>query len=329
MAKRANPAFVGTFVIGALALAIAAVALLGSGTLFRTTHKFVCFFDGNVNGLRVGAAVKFKGVEIGEVRQILLSLNAGTGPVTLGNSSVIKIPVIIELDEGRILKRGATYINVGNPAGMKLAISRGLRAQLSLESLLTGLLYVDLDMHPNSPERFSTTQNPNQTYTEIPTLPTAFEQAQSVATKLMNQLDKVQLDQLVTTATQALAALRDLAASQDLKDSIVSLKETGQNLDKTSDSIRTLTAHLDRQIGPMTASIRVTAQNADATFKQTQATLARLDETLQPDAPLLYQANHTLVDLGEAARAIRHLAEYLERNPDAILRGRAYKKGAQ
>ncbi len=329
MAKRANPAFVGTFVIGALALAVAAVALLGSGTLFRTTHKFVCFFDGNVNGLRVGAAVKFKGVEIGEVRQILLSLNAGTGPVTLGNSSVIKIPVIIELDEGRILKRGATYINVGNPAGMKLAISRGLRAQLSLESLLTGLLYVDLDMHPNSPERFSTAQNPNQTYTEIPTLPTAFEQAQSVATKLMNQLDKVQLDQLVTTATQALAALRDLAASQDLKDSIVSLKETGQNLDKTSDSIRVLTAHLDRQIGPMTASIQLTAKNADATFKQTQDTLGRLDETLRPDAPLLYQANHTLIDLGEAARAIRHLAEYLERNPDAIVRGRSYKKGVQ
>ena len=80
MAKRANPAFVGAFVIGAIALAIAAVALLGSGSLFRNTHQFVCFFDGNVNGLRVGALVKFKGVEIGEVRQILLSLNAATGP---------------------------------------------------------------------------------------------------------------------------------------------------------------------------------------------------------------------------------------------------------
>src|SRR5271157_688368 len=112
MAKRANPAFIGTFVIGAIALAVAAVALLGSHTLFRQTHQFVCFFDGNVNGLRVGAAVKFKGVEIGEVRQILLSLNAASGPVNLGNSSVIKIPVIIELNEGRILRRGATYINV-------------------------------------------------------------------------------------------------------------------------------------------------------------------------------------------------------------------------
>jgi paraquat-inducible protein B len=324
MAKRANPAFVGAFVIGAIALAIAAVALLGSGSLFRTAHEFVCFFDGSVNGLRVGAAVKFKGVEIGEVRQILLSLNAATGPANPGNSSVIKIPVLIELDEGRILKRGAQYINVVNPAGMKLAITRGLRAQLATESLLTGLLYIDLDMHPGSPARFATDQN--SPYTEIPTLPTAFEQAQSVALKLMNQLDKVQVDKLVTTATQALAAVRDLAASQDLKESIASLKETGQSLNKTSESIRSLTVHLDREIGPLGASLQTTVRNADATFKKTQVTLDRIDDTVGPEAPLLYQANRTLVDLSESARAIRQLAEYLERNPDAIVRGRSYKK---
>lgn len=328
MTKRANPAFVGAFVIGAIALGVAAIALLGSGNLFRQSHQFVCFFDGNVNGLRVGAAVKFKGVEIGEVRQILLSLNAGPGPVNLGTSSDIKIPVVIELDQGRILKRGATYINVGNPAGMKLAISRGLRAQLATESLLTGLLYVDLDMHPGSPERLVTDQSTG-TYTEIPTLPTALEQAQSVAMKLMDQLDKVHLDQLVVTATEALAAVRDLAASANLKESLASLRETGQSLDRTSESIRTLTVHLDREIGPMSANLQTTAQNADAALKKTQVTLAHLDDTLRPDAPLLYQANHTMVDLSEAARAIRQLAEYLERNPDALVRGRSYQKGGE
>jgi paraquat-inducible protein B len=324
MAKRANPASVGVFVIGAIALAVLGVALLGSGKLFRQTHEFVCFFDGNVNGLGVGAAVKFKGVAIGEVKQILLSLNA-SGPATVGNTSVVKIPVVIELDEGRILKRGATYINVGNPAGMRLAISRGLRAQLATESLLTGLLYIDLDMHPGSPAHYATDQN---SYTEIPTLPNPFEQAQSVALKLLDQLDKVHLDQLVVTATQTMAAFRDLADSSDLKAAIVSMRETGQSLNKTSETIRTLTLHLDNQIGPMGDSVRVTARDADATLKQTQATIARLDNTLRPDAPLLYQANHTLVDISEASRAIRQLAEYLERNPDSLIRGRSFK-GAQ
>ena len=327
MAKRGSPAFVGTFVIGAIALGVAAVALLGSGHLFRQSHQFVCFFDGNVNGLRVGAAVKFKGVQIGEVRKILLSLNSASGPIDLA-SSEIKIPVVIELDQGQILKRGVAYINVGNPAGMKLAISRGLRAQLAMESLLTGLLYVDLDMHPGTRARFVTDQR-SSTYPEIPTLPTAFEQAQSVALKMIGQLDKVQIDRLVLTATEALAAVRDLAESQDLKDSLVALKETGQSLQRTSESVRTLTANLDREIGPLSASARTTAKNADATFKQTQVTLAHLDETLRPDAPLLYQANHTMVDLSEAARAVRQLAEYLERNPDAVVRGRSYKKESE
>ena len=76
-------------------------------------------------------------------------------------------------------------------------------------------------------------------------------------------------------------------------------------------------------------SVQVTARDADATLKKTQATLNRLDEALRPDAPLLYQANRTLVELSEAARAMRQLAEYLERNPDAIVRGRSYQKGGE
>jgi len=327
MAKRADPKTVGLFVLGAIALGVIALAVLGSGKLFRKTHQFVCFFDGSVNGLRIGAAVKFKGVEIGEVKNILLSLNVSGGTAAVANANVVKIPVVIELDEGRILKRGATYINIGNPAGMKLAISRGLRAQLATESLLTGLLYVDLDMHPGSPARFA--MEPNSTYAEIPTLPTAFEQAQSAAIKLINQLENAHIDELAITATQTLAAVRDLADSKDLKTAIVALKETGQSLDKTSESIRGLTQHLDREIGPMGERVQATARTADATMKKTQATLDRLDDTLRPDAPLLYQANHTLADMSEAARAIRRLAEYLERNPDAVVRGRAYNKGGE
>jgi paraquat-inducible protein B len=327
MAKRANPASVGAFVIGAVILAVAAIALIGSGNLFRQTHEFVCFFDGNVNGLRIGAAVKFKGGEIGEVKQVLLSLNATSGPETVGNTNVIKIPVIIQLDEGRILKRGATNINVGNPAGMRLAISRGLRAQLATESLLTGLLYIDLDMHPGSPAHFVTDQN--ATYMEIPTLPNPFEQAQSVALKLIDQLDKVRLDQLVVTATQTMAAFRDLADSSDLKAAIISMRETGQSLDETSQTLHKMTLDLDRQIGPLSASVQQTAHSADDTLKKTQAMIGRLDNTLRPDAPLIYQANHTLVDVSEAARSIRQLADYLDRNPDAIVRGRSISKDTQ
>jgi paraquat-inducible protein B len=325
MARRASPKVVGSFVLGAIALAVVAAAVLGTGRLFRATNQFICFFDGSVNGLRIGAAVKFKGVEIGYVRKILLSFNMGPGSTTVTNS--IKIPVVIELDEGRMLKRGAAYINLGDPEGMKVAIEHGLRAQLATESLVTGLLYIDLDMHPGTPARF--VLRGNSTYPEIPTLPTAFEQAQSTASRLISQLDKVQLDLLVRTATQALAAMRDLAASPDLKAAVISLRQTSTSLNRTADSLRALSDHLDREVDPLTRNVQNTTRDADRALQKAQATLDEINHAFAPEAPLLYEANRTLIDVDDAARSLRQLTDYINRNPGALVRGRSYQKGAQ
>src|SRR2546423_10138403 len=101
MRKRPNPKVVGAFVLGAVALATAAVAVLGSGRLFRKTIPFILVFRGNVNGLRVGAPVKIKGVNIGSVTDIELQLNLGMQSVAYGTGG-IRIPVLIEIDENRV-----------------------------------------------------------------------------------------------------------------------------------------------------------------------------------------------------------------------------------
>jgi paraquat-inducible protein B len=67
MPKRFSSTAIGLFVMSSLALAVAALTVLGSGRLFKQSHKFICFFQGSVNGLKVGAAVKVRGVEIGSV----------------------------------------------------------------------------------------------------------------------------------------------------------------------------------------------------------------------------------------------------------------------
>lgn len=327
MAKRTNPRKVGAFVLGALAIAVLATAVLGSGRLFRTTHQYVCFFSGSVNGLRTGASVKFKGVRIGEVKSIRLSLNVGRGAAQIEQSSVIKIPVIIEIDEDRMTTSGLTNINLSDPAGMQQAIDRGLRAQLAIDSLLTGLLYIDLDMHPGTPARRAMPFNSR--YQEIPTLPTAFQQAQNAATRLISQIDKIQLDQLVATATETLAAVRDLANSQQLRGAIASLKETGESLNRAANEIQSLSANVNQQIAPMSQSIQTAARNTDATLRTTQATLDRVNDTLAPNGPLIYQANQTLIQLSAASRSVRRLADYLDRNPDALMRGRSYKKAGK
>ena len=133
MNKKISPTMIGAFVLGALALIVVAVVALGSGRFFRQTREFVLYFDSSVNGLRVGAPVKFKGVEIGAVKDIRLQLEKG--------AQVNKIPVIIEIDLEKLTSRGATSeVARDLPTFHKAIVEMGLRGQLLMESLVTGLL---------------------------------------------------------------------------------------------------------------------------------------------------------------------------------------------
>jgi paraquat-inducible protein B len=320
MRTRANARLVGLFVVGAVALAIVAVAVLGSGRLFRKTHNFVLVFRGNVNGLRVGAPVKIKGVTIGSVTDIQLRLHIGLESVA-GQNGGIEIPVLIEIDESRI-SRGVKGSGLTIGEDVRHAVQQGLRAQLAMESFVTGILYIDLDMHPGAPENFM--MPPNSTPQEIPTLKTTYEQAQSAAAKIISQLDKIQLDQLVTTANQTIAAFGDLARSPDLKSALVSLNDTATSLSDTALSIQELTEHVDRQVGPMAASVQKGARDIDLAVQRAEVALQHIQTTLEPDSPLIYRADEALQNVSAAARSLRELGDYLQRNPGAIVRGRYY-----
>ena len=92
MSSKANPTAIGAFVIGALAIAIGGVVALGGGKFFKDTTTYVMFFDSSVSGLRVGAPVEFRGVNVGSVTKIL---------GTIGEDLEIQIPVYVEIGEGR------------------------------------------------------------------------------------------------------------------------------------------------------------------------------------------------------------------------------------
>jgi paraquat-inducible protein B len=318
MKTRASARLVGAFVLGAAALAIAAVGVLGSGRLFLKTHPFILVFRGNVNGLRVGAPVKIKGVTIGSVTDIQLRLNIGLESVAASERE-IQIPVLIEIDESRIT-RSVSGLTISQD--VRRAVQQGLRAQLAMESFVTGILYIDLDMHPGAPENYAMPRD--SAPQEIPTLKTTFEQAQSAAAKIISQLDKIQLDQLVTNANQTLAAFGDLARSPEIKSALLSLNQTATSLGDTAQSIRDLTEHVDRQVGPMAASIEKGAHDIDVAVQKAEAALDHIRAGLQPDSPLVYRADQALENVSAAARSLRELGDYLQRNPSAIVRGRYY-----
>lgn len=335
MGKRANPAMVGAFVIGAVALVAIAVTLLGSGRLLSHRHIYVLFFQSNVNGLRVDAPVKFHGVEIGSVYRILLSLTQLERAVRSNTPTVMRVPVLIEVDEKKIISRGGNALDLDNPETLKRLIAAGLRGQLSLESLLTGLLYVDLDMHPGTPANF--VLPPNSTFQEIPTETTEFEQVQKNASKVLAKLSRIDFASAVQSIVQMTDSIRDLVQSPQVQDTMDRLQQATKSLNAAAESARLMTDTIRTQVVPLSRSLQGASASTADTMRQARAAIASAQQAfveaqsafveaktiLNPASPITYQLSKTLEEISEAARSTRELADFLQRNPSAIVRGRA------
>jgi len=321
MGRKANPALIGGFVVGAIALAVAGILVFGSGQMFKHTVRFICFFPGAVDGLNVGAPVRFKGVEVGSVIDIRLRLGerGGKEAITEDIARGIRIPVTIEIDRDHIIAQGGKA-DVGRPADMQRLINLGLRAQLASQSLVTGLLFVQLDFRPDTP--ITLALPPGSKPAEIPTIPTAMEQVQSAAQQVLKRLDDLKIEHLVQSASDALQAFTQVANAPGLKRTLEVLPDTIANINQTVASFRALATQLDAREGPLLESIKATSDKTTATLEQARATLQSMQVLVAPDSPLAVQLAASLQEVSGAARSLRLLAEYLERNPSAVVRGK-------
>jgi paraquat-inducible protein B len=320
MGKKISPTLVGSFVLGAIALAVAAIIILGSGRLFSQQHLYVLYFSSDVNGLKVGAPVKFRGVEIGSVNAILLSVGTpGQNQEAEKLADQYRIPVLIDLETQKLVRHGASA-SLDQPARVAEAIKRGLRGQLNVESLVTGLLYVDLDFRPDTPAKFY--MGADSPYPEIPTVPTKLEQAATTLSKMMAQLEKINFDELIQSLTNTAIAITTLANSPKIQTAVDSLNLAAKSMGQASASVNRLASSLDREIGPMGDELRLTTEKTRATLKQTQDAMAAVQMTLGPSSPLNYQIAQTLEQTSAAARSLRQLSDYLRRNPSSVVRGR-------
>ena len=333
MNKKVSATAIGAFVIGALTLIVFALLMFGSGRYFRKTYEFVLYFDSSVNGLRVGAPVKFRGVEIGSVKSILIQLEK--------NMKAQWIPVIIEVDPEKLTSRGGTGRLLNDPQALKEAIDNGLRGQLQLESFVTGLLFIGLDIFPDSPVKF--VQEPDKggyRYPEIPTQPTTLQKAQEKIGEIVTKLEDIDFKQLIESITQTVNGINGVVNSPDLKQAVQSLHvataklgDAGANIARAANTLEGSFNSLAGDLQLTSAEARAALKQAGAAVKQSEAAIKGAEETMasiravvDPESATFYEVNRTLKEVSAAARSLRLLANYLERNPRALIFGKPATK---
>lgn len=301
MSKKANPAAVGAFVLGAIALIVAGIVVLGGANLFADMQYFTVYFDGTVNGLQIGSPVKMQGVEVGEVTQIRAIGDLET--------FAIHTETVMFVDRTRYVRLGGSPAEVGNA---KQLAEKGLRARLELQSFITGQLYVSLEVLPDSEARFV---GKNPQHPEIPAVPTKLAELEKTLTGIASKLGNLPLEDTVDRLNSLLAHVDEFVQSDELDAVVTNLNATLEEARGAVADARTLVGNVDSKVDPF-------ADSAITALDQAERALVSVDAAIKPGSAVSYQLSVTLQELADAARSIRVLAEYLDRNPNSIVFGR-------
>jgi len=310
MSRRASPAAVGAFVLGGIAIALAALIALGGGGLFAETFRASIFFEQSVNGLVIGSPVKLEGVPVGQVVDIRAIVKESGPPSSRTYRTFSE--TVIEIDETRFEQLGdaddATQARQRDDnVDIERAVDSGVRAQLNLQSLLTGQLFIALMIDRDrpgytGPERLAR-------YEQIPTLPTAFDELEARVRQAFERLREIPLEELFENTNETLTAIRDLARDP-------AFASAATELEKTLRETRQLVRNASQQVEPVSAQ-------AIAALEELETTLAAAQRSIEPGSPVLYQLGSTLQEITQAAQAIRALANAIERQPNALVFGKA------
>jgi len=330
VSKQANPLAIGAFLVGALILLTAGVMIFGGSDFFKDKKRFVIFFDSALNGLNVGAPVKLQGVQIGNVNEISLVMDSATGRIFK--------PVVIEIDPALLqdlsVQQSGGHSKKQRMQDAQRLIDAGLKGRLETQSLLTGLLYVDLNFYSDKPVNLIKLDYKN--LPELPSVPTTVDEIRNTADEILNRARQLPVEEMMKNLADTLSEMRSLLQSDDTKQSLAALAKSLQETQR-------LMATLNNQIGPLMSNAngalsdtRTTLQDfnkellpvlkaaeqslnaATKVMEGSQNALTAVETLAAPDA----QLGQALVEMRNAARSLKDLTESLERRPESLIYGK-------
>ena len=343
MAKQINKTVIGGFVISVIVMLIGSVIILGGGEVFKKKVKYVMYFEQSIKGLSVGAPVAFKGVEIGSVRSIIVNYDQ--------DKLRVDIPVIIELDPGLVEMKGQ---KARNEQELRRRLTRmielGLRAQLSLQSMVTGQLMIEMDFHPDTPVRLVGIKSK---YPEIPTIPSSLERLSQtlkelpinkIVDKLVGVLDNIEkmtgdskIENIVSNFDAASKKLNSLISGSDemvenvdarTKKVLDNLVVVSSDAQKFMVDARKLVKEVDGQIQPLSDKAQDALVSTKKTMDQAITSLTGVNKFIGDNSNTRHKLNRTLDEFAAAAKSMNSLMDYLERHPEALLKGKSANGGS-
>ena len=248
---------------------------------------FVMHFRESLRGLSPGAPLDFRGVQVGEVISVSAEYEPGR------DWFYFPVKAILYPERIRLLVPGSKQTNSAERVkrGLYKAIAdRGFRAQLRTGNLLTSQLYIALDFFK---EAKAVSPDWKIALPELPTVPGNFEELQVSLANILKSLEKVQFDQIASD-----------------------LQKTLKTLDTSLKGIDKLVEGLDKNTGPELTSA----------LKDFRSTLSKAEKVLSDDAPMQQDIRETLREVSRAAQSLRALTDMLDRQPEALLRGKQETK---
>ncbi len=323
MSLRANSTAIGLFMMGGIALGVIGVATLASASWFDEQSTFISYFEESVNGLAVGAPVKFQGVPVGRVTELLIQIDPA--------DKTFQVPVQYDVDLTRLTTARGTYVDLEDEDVLRQQISDGLRAQLQMESIVTGQLYIELAYRedPAAP----VLEIGGTAFPQIPTSPSLLAafgtQAGSLVgdvlrilfrvNEMLEEVNMVELNRSVVASAQS---IEELASSPQLQVALAEVPVMSAQVTGTLAEMQLLAERLGGTIAPLQAQLEGTNAEVVLTLQSVQAVIEESRGLLTSDSGIGYQMEGAMVSLQAAAEALRALVLSLERNPDMLLRGK-------
>jgi paraquat-inducible protein B len=275
----------------------------------------VLFFEGSVRGLQPGAPVEFKGIKIGSVKDLRLEFNS--------RDASFRIPVLIEIEPERIIETSGAEVSSPEET-LKTLVDRGLRAQLQTGSLLTGQLFVALDMHPGTPVRLVNAGGP---YPELPTIPATLEQMTASLKAILAKFEKMDIEKIGAELLETLEGANRLARGAAELINKPEMETTVDDLQDSLHSLRSILRKVDTRAEPLAANLENALAAGHQALEKVQVTLDLVNGVLKPDSPLQFRWVELTEELAETARSIRTLVDLLERNPNSLIFGKGASGG--